>query len=91
MFVDAGRSVGSSAAAEFDLSLFEVVVELTYLCFRGFEVVIGWPQCPAPVEEAAEVSEGFLVVDGCIALGCRNVLMAHELGENVYGQPSGQG
>lgn len=80
--------IGSSAAAKFYLSLFEVFVELAYFGFRGFKVVVGWPQCPAPVEEAAEVAEGFLIMDGCVSLGCGDVLMTQELGENVYGQTS---
>jgi hypothetical protein len=53
--------------------------------------VVSWPQCPAPVEEASEMPEGILVVNGCVPLGCGDVLMAHELGKNVYGQPCGQG
>lgn len=89
--MDAGCSVGSPAATEFDLSLLEVFVKFVDFCLAGFEVVICRPQCSASVEKASEMPEGVFVVDGCIALRCGNVLMSHEPGEDVYRQTGGQG
>jgi hypothetical protein len=40
MLVNAGGSVSSSAAAQFDLSFLEVLVKLAYVGFSRFEVVI---------------------------------------------------
>jgi hypothetical protein len=37
------------------------------------------------------MTEGLFIVDGCVPLGCGDVLMAHELGKNVDWQTSGQG
>lgn len=86
-----GCSVSSTAAAQFDLSLFEGFMEVPDLSVTGFKVVIGWPQCPAPIKEAPEMPEGILVVNSRVPLSCGDVLMAHEPGQNVYGQPCGQG
>lgn len=90
MFVDARGPIGSSAASEFDLSLLEVFVEIVDLSIARLKIVVGGPQCPPSVDEAPKVPEGLLVMNGRIALRSGDVLMAHELGEDVDRQASGQ-
>ncbi|WP_324643406.1 hypothetical protein [Pseudarthrobacter sp. LT1] len=57
MFVYARSPIGPSATAEFNLSLFEVLVKLADFGVCRFDVIIGRPHRRAPVEETAEVPE----------------------------------
>ena len=89
MFVLAGSAVGATAGAELDLAPLEVPEELGPLGIGGLPVLGTGSDAPPAGDEGSVVVDDVLVVDGDVALGGGQVLVAEELGGDVDGEPRG--
>ncbi len=86
MLVHARRSVGASAAAELDLALVEVLLELLPFGVGRRPVLLVRPQASAPVEEGLVVADEVLLEDRDVAAGGLQVEVSEQGGTDVDGQ-----
>ncbi len=86
MFVGAGGGVRAGAGAQLDAALPEVVGEVGELPSGRRPVVLDGPVRPAPLYELDVASEDFFRVNGGVAHGGVEVLVAEEGGGDVDGQ-----